>query len=314
MKYIFILFYTVLTLPVFAQVQKVYITKNGSFSVNKKKAISYILIEKLSGDSSYLVNQYDMSDTILMHGTYMDSTLKIQDGKFVYYKKDRTGATEFEGQIDTNNYIKTVAYYKNGTPTGTTIEYEARNLKTAEYTYTEGGPRIKFKKYVYRGVDAGHRMEGEILNDTIVGKQYVYNNVDNVLLREEEYSNNVLINTFVHMRDAQASDDFWKYMEKKLKKYREQLSNDVPVLDFTVDKTGKIVDAKIVKGIKPDLDAAFITAVVSAGGWHPATYDNVAIEQHFVIKLIPFVYSTSISGFGNEKRGIRNFDVKFIYK
>ena len=39
----------------FAQTKKVYLTKSGSYTSNSEKAVSYVLIQKLSGDSAYMV-------------------------------------------------------------------------------------------------------------------------------------------------------------------------------------------------------------------------------------------------------------------
>lgn len=89
MKYYYLFLFTAIVKMSFGQAEKAYILKNGKFSDNPKNAISYVIIEKLAGDSAYSAVQYDMRDTILFSGFYKDELLSIPNGKFIYYQKNK---------------------------------------------------------------------------------------------------------------------------------------------------------------------------------------------------------------------------------
>jgi len=149
-----------LTLYIYAscQTKKAFIDAKGVFGADKKKAVNYILITKLS-DSAYQMKKFDMRDTIVMQGVFSDSLLKVPNGKFTYYKKDKLDDRLRDVvHIDENNYIKQVGFYSNGQKTGTWVEFEKRNWKSYSYTYE---------------------------NDKLNGTYLIYNQHDNKLIDNE---------------------------------------------------------------------------------------------------------------------------------
>jgi len=86
-----------------AQIHKVYADSKGNLGVDRRNAVSYMLIRK-NADSDFSVQKFNMQDTILMKGNYKDSLLSIPNGKFVFYKK-RIIPEGFKGTMrtDTNN-------------------------------------------------------------------------------------------------------------------------------------------------------------------------------------------------------------------
>ena len=159
MKRLLLLFaFLIFSLHSFCQTKKAFIDAAGLISGSSKKAVNYILITKLT-DSSYQMKKYDMHDTIVMQGTYSDSLLKVANGKFTYYQKDKLDERLRDVvHIDENNYIKQVGYYSKGKKTGTWVEFEKRNWKSYSYTYE---------------------------NDKLNGTYLIYNQHDNKLIDNE---------------------------------------------------------------------------------------------------------------------------------
>ena len=66
---------------------------------------------------------------------------------------------------------------------------------------------------------------------------------------------------------------FVKYVQQNLKYPENALENDVEgkvTVNFVVDANGKIRNAKVVKGVDPELDAEALRVVENAPAWTPA--------------------------------------------
>lgn len=291
MKYFYLILFNLIASPSFAQIQRIYLRKDGVSSSDPKKSNSYIIIQKLDGDSAYLVNQYNMNDTIIMRGTYKDKSLEIPNGKFTYYNK-RNGATIEKMDLinyyvtDTNNYIQTVGFFSNGKKVGTWIDYAAKGIKSAEYNYENGKLEGPYKKYF--NDYAGNWTVGTMVNNSLEGKVYMYN-ADSLLVSETDYLNNNSVKTTMHFEDAKTPDNYYEYLEGKLINYQQQIHDAKPLfVKLKIDKSGKVSNPQIVRGVSPEIDSAFVTALLSSKPYYPATYDQKPVEQVIFIPLLLF--------------------------
>jgi TonB family C-terminal domain len=69
------------------------------------------------------------------------------------------------------------------------------------------------------------------------------------------------------------ANDFVKYVQKNIKYPENALENDIEgkvTVNFVVDATGKIRNARVVKGVDPELDAEALRVVSEAPAWAPA--------------------------------------------
>ena len=69
------------------------------------------------------------------------------------------------------------------------------------------------------------------------------------------------------------ADAFLKYVQQNIKYPQSAIDNDVEgkvTVNFVVDANGKIKNAKVVKGISPELDAEALRVVENAPAWAPA--------------------------------------------
>jgi antitoxin component YwqK of YwqJK toxin-antitoxin module len=282
MKYYTLFLFTLLFRPSFGQVQKIYISNGGKYSDDPKKAVSYITIKKLEGDSSFAVNQYNMHDTLMISGFYKDAGLRIPHGKFVFYQKHSAEKSPKKitstPDIDTNSFVKLTGYVINGKREGKWLEYLSRDKLAGEYNYVNDKLNGPFKNYYYD--NPASWAEGTLVNDSTEGKFYIYN-ADALLLTEEEYTHDKLNNRVIHFNEALMQPNFFSYLARKLKPYQKQLSTLDLRLQFTIAKNGKIINTKIFNSIDQEMEKAIISTMEHAPEWVPATYDDSPVEQTF---------------------------------
>jgi antitoxin component YwqK of YwqJK toxin-antitoxin module len=265
-----------------AQIERAFITKTGNYTNDPKAAISYLLIQKLN-DTAYAVKQYDMRDTIICAGYYKDEQLSIPNGKFFYYAKVRPN--KYPTIIDTNNFVQTSGYFVNGKREGVWVEYDPPHIRSSEYTYENGKLNGAFKKY-YNDY-SGQWAEGQMIDNKEEGEYKVYN-ADSLLIEEINYVHNKSVKTILHFHPAVASEDQFKFLENKLKKYRDvfNASKAVPFVKFIVTSDGHVRDPQIVKGIKPEIDSVLIAAMLQMPTYIPADYDGKLCEQKILMPVI----------------------------
>lgn len=73
------------------------------------------------------------------------------------------------------------------------------------------------------------------------------------------------------------ADSFVKYVQENIKYPQSAIDNDVEgkvTVNFVVDANGKIRNAKVVKGVDPELDAEALRVVNSAPAWTPAVQNG----------------------------------------
>jgi antitoxin component YwqK of YwqJK toxin-antitoxin module len=291
MKFFYLFAFTIIVKVSFGQAEKAYITKDGKFGDNPKSAVSYVIIEKLAGDSAYSAVQYDMRDTIVFSGFYKDERLSIPNGKFIYYQKNQIqkkgGRIISNPRADTLNHVEMTGYIINGKRQGRWVQYASNGRIKAAYTFENdkaNGPFIN----IYGG-SSQYRAEGTMVDDMVEGKFLVYN-VDSLLVEESNYVHDKMIDHIVHFHQAMEPESLQSFLEKKLVKYKEQLTSSEPVVKFTVDKDGKITDPQIVKGINTEIDKAVIAAFMSGPHYTPANYDLIPSEQKVVKQLFLFKF------------------------
>src|ERR1700759_3839933 len=139
-KYLYLVTLLLIGQSLFAQTKKSYLTKSGSFTSDSKKAVSYVLIQKLDGDSAYMASLYDMNNHLMAKGTYKDESLAIPTGKFVYYKNEPSGNSNI-------NYKAAVGYFLNGKRIGLWYDYSSDGQVTAAYNYENNKFNGDYKIY-----------------------------------------------------------------------------------------------------------------------------------------------------------------------
>ena len=287
-KYIYLLAFLMVAPHIFAQTTKVFITRSGKYTSNSNKGISYLLVQKLDGDSAYLATMYDMQNNLLEKGTYEDRSLTIPNGKFVFYKKLTPDKNEsVPGNISPQYYKATTGYFLNGQHAGTWNEYSPQGQVITEYTYQNNELNGPYKVY---DVNADLRGEGTVINGKLQGNFKWYNN-DNLLVSESNYINGNIKGQMIYYKAAKERIDLHSYMEKSLRKYRDVIYDQQFTVKYNVTKDGRITNPQIVNGFTSEINNTIIAALTNFEAYKPANYNNMPVDQKIVrtISIYPTI-------------------------
>lgn len=263
-NYIYLLALLLIASPIFAQTKKVFVTESGKYTGDSNKGVSYLLVQKLSGDSAYLALSYDMQNNLLSKGTYKDESLAIPDGKFTFYKTTAAG----------EHYTATIGYFFNGKRAGTWNEFSPDGKTAAEYTYQNGELNGPYKLY---DPSVGTHGEGIAINGHLQGDFKWYDN-NNRLLAESKYKNGRLKSQKDYFNKAIARVDISRYLTNNLKKYRYILRDNELTITYIVNKDGKITNPQIVRSdLDPEVNLAILASLDGVAAYQPANYDNMPI-------------------------------------
>jgi hypothetical protein len=284
MKFYSLLFFIlVFCLKGFTQEHKLYLTADGKFKNDSLSASSYILLQKIE-DSLYMVSQYNMKDVILTKGFYKDSTAKIPNGKFYYYKEG------YVNQVNSNLidvkpdvYIQYMGYFKNGKKTGKWIGYGANGNRNNSYTYEDdklNGEYLKTDQSTGRLI-----VKGNYINDKKEG------NWDNYIGSIEKpeitdcYLHDRLINTIYHFSRGSLPANFASYLKKSLAQYIDTIMNQNVTVSFLIMENGKADSVQVKNTDNKDINAAVLTAFLNAPRFKPATYDNKPMKYEYIFNF-----------------------------
>jgi antitoxin component YwqK of YwqJK toxin-antitoxin module len=263
-KYIYLLAFLMISHQLFAQTKKVYVTKSGSYTANSDKAVSYLLVQQLNGDSAYMARQYNMNNSLMVKGTYKDASLTIPNGKFVYYTANETGS-----------YVSAVGYFVSGKRTGNWSEFAPNGQAILEYSYENNVLNGAYKTY---DANSGIRGEGNMVNGKLTGDFKWYNS-DGLLIAGALLEKGKIVKKTEYMKDAKERMNLYAYVEQKLKKYSSVLYDSQFTVKYDISKDGKITNPQIVSGYTPEINAAILDALSNLNAYRPATYNNAAIGQ-----------------------------------
>jgi len=259
----------------FSQTQKFYIDANKHLSTDSSKGVSYVSIEKVN-ESDYFISNYEMSGVPILKGHYKDLTMKIPNGKFVYYSKIIGNRKYFN--TDSFFFAKQTGYYKNGLKTGTWISYFRVGVKRDSVNYENNllnGPckyyEINTGKVDYEGIYLKGQMDGQ-------WNQYQRDEANPIF--SQFYTNGKLIKTIYHTKKPKVPDGFDGYIESNLKQYIDTLKDKGIVVTFSVTEKGRIVSLiKVNKPLSDEYIIAIKYVLFNAPDFQPALHDDMPIRQ-----------------------------------
>jgi antitoxin component YwqK of YwqJK toxin-antitoxin module len=281
-----------ITSQLFAQTQKVYLTKSGKFTPNAEKASSYLLVQKLNSSEGYLATQYDMRNNLVSKGTYKDEQLTVPSGKFVYYAKDDNGVFHNASYKEENKYyMSSIGYFANGKREGMWTEYAPNGDKTLECNYENGLLNGAYKAYAnnYTG-------EGTAVNGQINGKFDWHTN--GMLAAELYYDNGKLKSKSVYLKPAFETKSLDRYLANKLYKYSKYIYDSKLVVKFTVDEKGNVVNPTVVEGYSADINRFVLTTLAAYDGFQPAKYNGKPIAQEYTQTFKLYTTDTGTNSYG----------------
>lgn len=277
-KYLYLAACMLVGQQLFAQTQKVYVTKSGDITTNSNRGSSYLVVKELN-DTTYLSLQYDMHNRLMSKGTYRDAFLTIPNGKFTYYdNKQNSEVSNVSYNENGNNklHIETAGYFANGIRTGMWRTFTEDGQVATEFSYENNVVNGPYKTYTSYPDCYG---EGTMVNGKLDGKFKYYNN--GLLVSEFDYSNGKIKDKKIFLKPATERKNLQWYLEHKLYKYAKVMYDSKFTVKFTVSKDGKVINPEIINGYSADINKAILDAFAAFDGYNAATYNNVLVDQQY---------------------------------
>lgn len=264
-----------------AQVHKVYTDSKGNLGVDRRKAVSYMLIRK-NADSDFSVQKYNMRDTILMKGNYKDSSLSVPNGKFVFYKK-RIIPERLKGTMstDTNNYVEGLSYYSNGAKTGMWVEFSGHNVKRSTYVYKNNKLNGTYQRF-HRFISNYVLEEGEFIDDKKEGEWnfYGYDTMKTPLVTQL-FKGGKLQKQINHIKLAYFSGDPNKYLRKSLK-IPDTIKTWHVEVEVVITAKGDLQNPKLIRSsLITSINNALLSALLTLPKFIPEFHDGTPISGKY---------------------------------
>lgn len=284
MKYVLLYLLTFISLSASAQTDTVYLNSKGVAVNNSKKAKSYAVRQKLE-DSAYFIRQYDMSDSILIKGTYKDAQMTVPHGRFTYYfysiLKTNIDLRFVDSRSHNPNYVQTTGYYLDGIKNGVWIKYSKKGEKLTLTTYSNGKKNGLYQDYDWKGILVG---EGNYDNDVKDGNWCTVD-IDSTVIEYGVFKNDKKIKSDTIFMMPQFKNSFYEYLLKKAKPYYAQKRIDSLDAIFVVDTEGKISDPKICQEVVSNVEEELKGILTTAPKIRPAYYNHLVRAQMIYLKL-----------------------------
>jgi antitoxin component YwqK of YwqJK toxin-antitoxin module len=303
MKFYFLLLFAFLfVLKASAQVDKLYITADDKYSNEPAKAVSYILIEKLS-DSSYSVRWFDMHDSITMAGVYKDKQLSIPNGKFTTFKiapatkqiKYNYNAKKSDTiQTLAKNYIVEKGFFVNGIKAGSWVNYYTDGGIEFLNTYHQGQLNGPYKKY-----NPGNMIsiEGNYTDGLRSGTWYTYGFKGDTL-SIDYYAGGIIKETKSHLSKEKFKShlesgvppyELGSFIDGKLSKPDKSIiyKGYMAKYTFTLTADGKLINPVVENVNNLGLDTRLVEVLINGPLWKPAMLYSKPIESKLTINIGP---------------------------
>jgi antitoxin component YwqK of YwqJK toxin-antitoxin module len=305
MKYLYLFFIIISSSATFSQSKTLYLKSDNQFTLSKDSANIYLVIEGPGKDSLYMLKQYNMRDSLLVSGTFKDSTLTVQNGKFIFYYTPAESYTWRKANItgaDTNKYIKTIGYYADGKKTGIWSTYEINGDLQNTSTYAndmQTGP-ARFIDNTPAGLSA-HSYDGNYVNGKRDGEWKVtslYGRLEETRYYHDDQLAKKVINHNVNKGIVQpaAPKNFKLYLSKALAPYAKSDPGKKIIIKLTVGKDGSAKNISIFSGYDDAVkNLAIIDLVKSSGKWRAGSIDRHPAEMttFCTINTAPITYTLS---------------------
>ncbi|SDP96056.1 hypothetical protein SAMN05428975_4141 [Mucilaginibacter sp. OK268] len=267
-----------------AQVRKIYLTNDGSKTSDSLRATSYILYQKMEGDSAWSTRQYDMQDIIMTIGTFKDEQFTIPHGKFIYYTLIPPGKFKIYNRdpkkqdsafAQGGNFIDQTGVYLNGKKNGSWMSYNHQKPAFL-YTYQDDIQNGLYQSYNYSSGKV--LVEGNFINNV---RQGDWNSLSYYgdIIKTEVYKEGKIVKTisylndrkFQYGKDGQRSKyDLISYLNLRLSTKRFNKHGKYHVTySFDLTQNGKLVAPLIEEKSDQEIDDTLISELSAAPNWEP---------------------------------------------
>ncbi len=247
--------------------------------IDSVKALSYILVRQVS-DTSWLMQQYDMHNSIMQAGTFKDKSLHIPHGKFVYYNKFYTYRMKWSRGFkppDTSNYLRGYGEYKDGKKNGWWIDYYRNGNKDRAEYYKNGlldGPYEAYNHDTNTIFTAGN-----YVNDKREGEWDILSQKGDTL-EKDMYFNGKVFERHQQLKQfvaAASPVDFIGMIEEKVTRLINETDHFKVLIGFDITPEGKVINPKIIgRGYNKSFDKQLLEILSSSPVWVPANSGDPA--------------------------------------
>jgi len=129
-----------MSLNAFSQVKTVYYDEEDHIIADSTQAASYAIYGKLTGDSLYTFKKYDADGYVMVTGAFKDDSLKLAQGKFVYYDwvdQLTTLGNTLPVAAGKDRYILITGYFKDGKRDGRWLTFYPNGSLKSVVTFVD---------------------------------------------------------------------------------------------------------------------------------------------------------------------------------
>jgi len=275
--------------------------------VSKENHSSYRIIKDYHTEKDlYQIKDYYKSGVLKMEGNSKTKEGNSREGEFVYYyesgKKKRI-----------ENYIKSrlngnfSEWYENGNPKlkGEYIESERgfnSDLKIHDFWNSNNEQTVKTGNGFYEENGEKFSLRGNVKNGLKDGEWQGYNEITKYRYTDIYNNGNFVsgksINSDGLERQYNALEsrplpqkginDFYKFIGSNFVKTKDAVINKVSgkvIVQFVIEKDGKIVEPKILKSLGYGLDEEAIRVITSYENWLPAKQRGIPVRVLYTIPI-----------------------------
>ncbi|TQM48574.1 antitoxin component YwqK of YwqJK toxin-antitoxin module [Arcticibacter tournemirensis] len=296
-KYLIVPFLLLLSINNRAQTRRYYLGPGNEIVSDSTKAEFYILVEYDKTDSTWKMQQYTLSDTLRVIGSFKDEQLKVPHGKFVVYNLFRISSqrkySPLSKRIETEiiplrYYIADSGAYVNGQKEGEWTHFFSDGR--IEYIYTYKGDQLNGRFRSYNYTTQKILIEGNYENGSKEGKWLTFAASGDILV-EDTYKNNILRKSLHRPSKLKASEqykytggvpgyNFNSYLSEAVDNSNFGDARGRLTLSCTLNKNGKLIVSNFLSqsyfADEIILDAIF--AVENAPSWKPAKIKDQLVE------------------------------------
>lgn len=274
---------------------------------NKETFYKYQVFKKENPDQEkYTLQTFDKENHLIQSYSYLDAEAqKLNGASITYYKNGnkRSLITYDNGKPIGNFFV----WYENGNPKEESFYLDvawasAKHLKMINYwnekgekTVTNGNGFLESKDNYYS--------ETGFYKDGFKDGKWIGTSTKNTFHYEEIYDNGELISGISIESDGVKNEyssletkpepkkginHFYEYIGKNFTYPREAYKLDIKgqiIVAFVVDKEGKIVEPKIIKGLGFGLDEEAIRVIKNYENWKPALQKGRRVRCSYTIPL-----------------------------
>lgn len=274
---------------------------------SKENHSSYRIIKDYHTEKDlYQIKEYYKSGVLKMEGNSKTKEGFSKEGKYVYYYENGNKKRE-------ENYIKSrlngsfLEWYENGNPklVGEYVEYEKgfnSDLKIYDFWNSKNEHTVKKSNGRYEDEGENFLVQGNVKNGLKDGEwkgfnsdlKYQYTDLykEGKFISGKSKNSEGIIREYNQLESRplpkKGIQDFYNFIGANFIKTKEAVANKVTgrlVIQFIIEKDGKIAEPKMLKSLGYGLDEEAIRVITLYENWTPGQQRGVPVRVSYSIPI-----------------------------